>query len=167
MVTFREALSRRPIKLGLILLFLSMILAIVALKSYEKTFTVNGTLTNGTKILSPPDDSSVVVNSTLTLRGNGTVMVTVVRKSHLYTLNGTSSIVLHMTSPPSISTINSSITYEYSGSEVVYPYSNLTIPAFVFMLTGTMLAMMETVKLVKKSKEREKREKRKEKEAER
>ncbi len=147
MVTFRETLSRRNVRIGLALLVLALVLALVAMRSYERGFSINGTITNGTLFLSPRG-SAVVVNSTLVLSGNGTVMVTV-KKAKIYTLNGTSSVVIHARNPPLLSTFNSSVSYRYTGTEAVYPYSNLSIPAFVFMIAGTVIMMMEATRFVR------------------
>ncbi len=155
MVTFREVLSRGPMKLGLMLLILSLVSAVVAMQSHERWFILNGNLSGGRRVLLEP--SGLVVNSTLTLKGHGTVMVTV-SEPHLYTLNDTRTLILHLTEPPTVAVLNGTVFYTMTGLEKVYPYSNLAIPAFITMIAGTVLVMISMSRFVRDvKKERDKR----------
>jgi len=136
MTSFREVLERGPIKVGLFFLFLAILLSGVAMFHTIIKFSRSGEVTfNGTPLVG----GDVVYNTTLSLTGNGSVVLIYPNGTVRDILvEGNNDIKLG-SKRAMVQLLNGTVSYRYTGVKYTYPYSSLSLVAFVLMLVGIVL----------------------------
>ncbi|ALM75789.1 MULTISPECIES: hypothetical protein [Thermococcus] len=143
MTTFRKAINYPLIKGGLIFLALALLLSLVSMYSVEKSYFSQGTLGVGHHIIGDKEFESnyFVINRTLIISSQNASVVVIQRgKINSYTLNN-QSVRLTPTSQPEIRVESGNVSYSYRVYGVDYPYSLLSLLAFVFMIVGSALSV--------------------------
>ncbi|AHF81061.1 hypothetical protein [Thermococcus paralvinellae] len=143
MTTFRKALNYPLIKGGLMFLALALLLSFVSMYSVEKSYSSEGTLGIGHHIIGDEnfENKYFITNRTLILSSqNASVIVIQKGKINSYILRN-QSVNLNPTSQPEISVKSGNVSYSYRVYGVDYPYSLLSLLAFVFMIVGGALSM--------------------------
>ncbi|WP_461865429.1 hypothetical protein [Thermococcus sp.] len=149
MVTFREALRQPLIKVGLLMLFLALILSLIAMISYPGNYNTHGVLSPGNYALNTSfDEKYYVRNRTLIMHSeNASVIIYHDRNltSHVFSND---TFILKLYSIPQITVECGKVNYTYSMSGTRYPYSALSIPAFILMIVGSAFAMMGYIRFM-------------------
>ncbi|NJE08222.1 hypothetical protein E3E31_06755 [Thermococcus sp. M39] len=143
MTTFRKAINYPLIKGGLIFLALALLLSIVSMYSVEKSYSSEGTLSIGHHIIGDEnfENNYFITNRTLILSSqNASVIVIQKGKINSYILKN-QSVYLNPTSQPEISVESGNVSYSYKVYGIDYPYSLLSLLAFVFMIVGSALSV--------------------------
>ncbi|AEH25257.1 hypothetical protein [Pyrococcus yayanosii] len=141
MVSFWKALRYPTIATGLVLLFISLLLAFASMTSEVVKTTESGVLEPGSYYLEP---KSIVVltSANLTLSAEkATVTVTWANNFVHLTLANSTEKVKNITEPPTLVT-DGSLKYRLDAVGVRYPYSWLSVVGFVTMIAGSVLSLL-------------------------
>ncbi|MBO8174074.1 MAG: hypothetical protein H0Z18_02315 [Thermococcus sp.] len=150
MTTFRRALNYPLIKGGLVFLALALLLSLVSMYSVEKSYSSQGTLGVGHHVIGDKDfeNNYFITNRTLVLSSqNASVIVIQKGRINSYILKN-KSVRLNPISQPEISVESGNVSYLYRVYGVDYPYSLLSLLAFVFMIVGSALSVYGYIKFM-------------------
>lgn len=149
MVTFREALRQPFIKAGLLMLVAALLLSLAAMMSYPGSYRVKGVLNPGSYVLNTTfDERYYVENRTLVMHSENASVI-VYHGGNLTSHSfSNDTLILRLYSTPHITVKYGKVNYTYSMDGVRYPYSMLSVPAFILMIVGSAFAMMGYVKFL-------------------
>lgn len=152
MTSLKEALMFSLIKFGVLSLIFALVLSLLAMYGVEKDYENSGVLGVGEHVMGDEEFEKryYITNRTLILFSeNASFYVIQANSIKHYSLHN-ESLNLTPISRPTIHVQRGNLTYSYKVSGVNYPFSFLSIPAFILMIVGTMLSMAGYVRFMEK-----------------
>jgi len=140
--------SYRPIKVGLILLFLALFTSAAGLYKSPVHYSQSGTMGVGVHVLG---NESFEYNHTdavrtLELSSKNASVVLRWEGSPDYPFKLTTNITIRPQGRPIINVTSGNVTYTYNVTAWEYPYSSLALPSLVFAIMGTILVFTGYIK---------------------
>ena len=149
MVTFREALRQPLIKAGLLMLFIALILSMIAMVAYPGRYSDKGVLNPGSYVLNTSfDERYYVENRTLIMHSSNASVILYHGGNLTSHTFSNDTVTFKLYSIPHITVEYGKVNYTYSMSGIRYPYSLLSLPAFILMIVGSAFAMMGYIKFM-------------------
>ncbi len=149
MVSFREALKNTFIKAGLVMLVLALILSLIAMISYPGSYSTKGILNPGSYVLNTTFDKKYYVENRTLIMNSGNASVIIYHGGNLTShVFSNDTLILKLYSTPHITVEYGKVNYTYNMSGIRYPYSMLSIPAFILMIVGSAFAMMGYIRFM-------------------
>jgi hypothetical protein len=149
MVRGKTPLSYKPISVGLIFLIVALLMSIVGLHKVPVGYSSSGFLEPGNYTLGTKsfENNYLDYNRTLVLTSTNASILVSDDGSSARLMNVTSRITLNPTDRPYIDVLSGNVSYTYKATAWKYPYSSIAIPAFVFMVVGTVLVFVGYIRL--------------------
>ncbi|MBP1911589.1 hypothetical protein [Thermococcus stetteri] len=150
----------RVLSLGLFMVVLALVLSAVASFVVEdKSYSQSGELGPGEYALGNESFESKYLypNRTLVLTSDNATLLVSSGENRSYNLRG--KIVLHPEGKPNVVVYNGSVSYTYSVKALNYPYSDLSIPALILALVGSVFLWVGYAKALRDVREEGKNEK--------
>ncbi|ASJ01349.1 hypothetical protein [Thermococcus gorgonarius] len=149
MKSAKKILFYKPVIIGLVFLFVALIMSLIGLHSSVVEYTHSDSLGPGNYTLgdSSFENSYLGYNRTLILSSNNASVVVIENDVPTQDINVTSTVTLNLRGRPSIEVFYGELNYTYKAKAISYPYSNLAIPGFIFMIAGTSLIIAGYVSL--------------------
>ncbi|NJF26094.1 hypothetical protein [Thermococcus sp. Bubb.Bath] len=149
MVHRKTPLSYKPISVGLIFLVVALLMSIVGLHKVPVEYENSGTLGPGNYTLGNNsfENGYLGYNRTLVLTSSNASIIVGEAGSPTRSMNITSNVTLNPKDRPSLEVLSGNVSYTYRARAWKYPYSLLAIPAFIFMLVGTVLVFVGYIHL--------------------
>jgi len=154
---FRES---KVLSLGLVMVVMALVLSALASFTVEhRTYLQSGELGPGEYALGNGsfEDKYLYPNRTLVLSSDNATVLVSSGENRSYNLSG--KIVLHPEKRPNIIVYNGSVSYTYRVKALNYPYSDLSIPALILALVGSVFLWVGYAKALRDIKEGRKNEK--------
>ena len=141
MSSFREGLTYPPIRTGLILLFLALLMSLGASYNVLREELQTGVWGPGAYVIGDEIEASGdIVSISLEISSdNASVKIIANGMEDTYTLLG-STKTLKFTSKPSVLVEKGEVHYSYIIKWIDYPYTYLSFPAFFTMIVGSIIA---------------------------
>ncbi|MDK2869202.1 MAG: hypothetical protein PWP39_437 [Pyrococcus sp.] len=157
----KKGITYPPLFVGLLLLLTSLILAYFSMYSTFTKEKFEGTLEPGESLLGQASSIVQIVDGNLTLFSeDAKVTVSWGRKYESLELKNNSVTLTNITDFPRVIT-DSQVTYTLEISGYSYPYSWISLIAFVTMITGSMLSLLGFASYLQGEIEKVKKEKKK------
>ncbi|WP_456367530.1 hypothetical protein [Thermococcus sp.] len=151
----------KVLSIGFLMIVLALILSAVASFTVEnKSYVQSGKLGPGKHVIGSDnfEGKYLYPNRTLVLSSNNTTLILVSSDKNI-SYNLTGRIVLHPKERPTIVVYNGSVGYTYRVRAVNYPYSDLSIPALILALIGSVFLWVGYAKIIREVREGKKNEK--------
>ncbi|HDZ36264.1 MAG TPA: hypothetical protein ENH81_05080 [Thermococcus sp.] len=141
MSSFKEGLTYPPIRTGLILLFLALLMSLGASYNVPREELQTGVWGPGTYVIGDEIEApGDLVSITLEISSdNASVKVITDGVENTHTLSGDTK-TLEFTSQPSVLVENGEVNYSYTIKWIEHPYTYLSFPAFFIMIVGSVIA---------------------------
>jgi len=164
MSSLKEGFAYPPIRTGLILLFLALLMSLGASYNVPREEFQTGVWEPGTYVIGDEIEvSGDIVSISLKISSdNASVRIIANGIENTYTLLG-STKTLEFTSQPSVLVERGEVNYSYTIKWIEYPYTYLSFPAFFIMIVGSFIAFKGYLSFLESLKEKTAAKKRREK----
>ncbi|USS41292.1 hypothetical protein NF865_03620 [Thermococcus aggregans] len=164
MSSFKEGLTYPPIRTGLLLLFLALLMSLGASYNVPREELQTGVWGPGTYVIGDEIEASGdIMSISLEISSdNASVKIITNGIENTYTLLGDTK-TLEFTSKPSVLVEKGDVRYSYTIKWVDYPYTYLSFPAFFIMIVGSIIAFKGYLSFLESLKEKAVAKKRREK----
>lgn len=152
MTSLKEAIKFPLIKFGILSLIFALVLSLLAMHGVEKSYENSGVLGVGEHVIGDEEFEKryYITNRTLTLFSENASFCVIQANSIKYYFLHNESLNLTPISRPTIHIQKGNLTYSYKVNGVNYPFSSLSILAFILMIVGTVLSMAGYVRFMEK-----------------
>ncbi len=135
---------------GLVFLFIALVLSAVSVFCYRTVhYSSSGTLGTGQHVLGDEAfEGYEVTNRTLVLSSENASFSLLWGNYTSHNLSG--RITLHPSGRPVINVYRGELNYTYEVTARRYPYVDLSIPALIFAITGTIFAWVGLERLLRR-----------------